>query len=44
MKLVWDDVVIEGRQTLKFQAKIPTIAYSTGMPNLARFFRPGVGF
>jgi hypothetical protein len=44
MKLTWDDVLIEGRQNLKFQVKIPNIAYSTGVPNLAHFFPPGVGF
>jgi hypothetical protein len=44
MKLTWDDVLIEGRQNLKFQAKIPKIAYSTGVSNLAHFFPPGVCF
>jgi hypothetical protein len=44
MKLTWDDVLIEGRQTLKFQGKIPKIAYYTVVPNLAHFSRPGVGF
>jgi hypothetical protein len=44
MKLTGDDVLIEGRQTLKFHVKIPKIAYFTGVPNLAHFFPPGVGF
>jgi hypothetical protein len=44
MKLTGDDVLIGGRQTLNFQVKIPKIAYSTGVPNLAHFFPPGVGF
>jgi hypothetical protein len=44
MKLACDDFLIEGRQTLKFQVKIPKIAYSTGVPNLANFFPVGAGF
>jgi hypothetical protein len=44
MKLTWDNVLIEGRQNLKFQVKIPKIAYSTGVSNFAYFFSPGVGF
>jgi hypothetical protein len=44
MKLTWDDALIERRQNLKFQVKIPKIAYSTGVSNLAHFYPPGVGF
>jgi hypothetical protein len=44
MKLSWDDILIEGRQKLKFQVKIPKIAYSAGVSNLAHFSPPGVGF
>jgi hypothetical protein len=44
IKLTWDDVLIEERQNLKFQAKIHKIAYSTGVPNLAHFFPPEEGF
>jgi hypothetical protein len=44
MKLTGDDILIEGRQALNFEVKIPKIAYSTGVPNLAHFFPPGVGF
>jgi hypothetical protein len=44
MKLTGDDVLIKGRQNLKFQVKIQNIAYSTGVPNLAHFFSPEVGF
>jgi hypothetical protein len=44
MKLIEDDVLVEGRPALKFQVKIPKIVYSTGLPNLDNFFVPGVGF
>jgi hypothetical protein len=37
MKLTWDDVLLKGRLALKFQVKIPKIAYSTGVPKLAHF-------
>jgi hypothetical protein len=44
MKLARDEALLEGRQALKFQVKIPKIAYSTGVPKLAHFFPPRVGF
>jgi hypothetical protein len=31
-------ILIERRQNLKFQIKIPKIAYYAGVPNLAHFF------
>jgi hypothetical protein len=39
-----DNALIEGKRTLKFQVKIPKTAYLTGVPNLAHFLAPGVGF
>jgi hypothetical protein len=44
MKLTGDDVLKEGRKNLKFQVKIPKIAYSTGVLNFAHFLPPGAGF